>query len=361
MVKLPRLLVLVIVSLITIGLLAAVAGNAAAATYTMVIAHHFPEDLTNNEVHPALMRFKDLVELHTNGDIKVEVHGALTLGTEVEYTREARSGIAVQSAVLSSGALSSFFKPYQIMTTPFLFPNYPTAWAFFDSQWFAEFMDDMRKETGLRYLGTFDDGGGFVAFTNSKKLIKSPEDLSGLKIRVEENPAHIALMEALGAQAVPLEWGQVQAALATGVADGQFNAPGLNAAMKFWELVPYSTWSGHVYNTLTWVVNDAWFNKLPENHRRAILWAAREAVALGHGIAAHLTLQGWEEGCRRFKECYMLSAEEQEAFREKARPEFYRWITDEFGMEPEFVQEVWDKVDEVRQDLDDEFWGKYGH
>lgn len=351
-------LTLVLVVGLIIGLPSAT--QAEKAKYTMVIAHHYPVDMTNNEVHPSLHRFADIVETQTNGGIDVKIFGGMQLGTEVEYTQKAQKGKTVQSAVLSSGAFSSFFPKYQVITTPFLFPDYNTAWAFFNSKWYADFMAEMRKKTGLRWIGMFDDGGGFVAFTNNKRLIKTPEDMKGLRIRVEENPAHIAVMEALGAKAVPLEWGQVPTALQTGVADGQFNAPGLNAAMKFWESCDYTTWTGHIYNSLNWVINDQWFKTLPEEYQHIILRAARQAVMYGHGLSAHLNFLGWKKSCEEFKECYVPTPEQKQAFKEIMRPAFFEWATEDFGLEAEFIHEVWNKVDEINQELRSEYWNKWG-
>ena len=153
-----RLLLGLGAAVLTFGL----AVSAQAATYTMTIAHLYPDDLTNNEAAPSLERFRQLVESATNGDIEVKVFGAGALGSEVETGKQAQIGKTIQSVLISSGAASSFYKNYQIVVTPFLFPNYKTAWEFFDSAWFANFMKGMREESGLRYLGTFDDGGGFV-------------------------------------------------------------------------------------------------------------------------------------------------------------------------------------------------------
>jgi len=318
----------------------------------MVIAHHYPASLDDNEVQLSMVRFKDLVEAATNGDIQVEIYPNCTLGTEVEYTKEVQAGgKTIQSSILSSGALSSFFPSYQVMTSPFLFPDYPTAWAFFDSDFFKKFMDQMRSETGLKYLGTFDDGGGFVAFTNSKRLIKTVEDMKGLRIRVEENPAHIAIIESLGAKAVPLEWSQVPTCLASGVAEGQFNAPGLNAAMKFWELVPYTTWSGHIYNTLTWVVNDEWLNSLAKNYQDIILRASREAILIGHGNAARLTLLGWEECKKNFKEAYAFTTADKAEFAKIAKPAFRKWYVEEFKGDENLLNSMLDEVDKIYKSL----------
>jgi len=247
-----------------------------------------------------------------------------------------------------------------VIAAPFLFPDYRTAWDFFDSEFFASFMDKMRKDTGLRYLGTFDDGGGFVAVTNDKRLIKTPEDVKGLRMRCEENPAHFCTWKSLGASVMGSTWPEVTTILATNVADGQYNAPGLNAAMKFWEVTDYSTWLGIIYNTLTWVVNDEWFKSLPEDYQHVIIRAAREVVPLAHGIAEQASLRGWDEAKKHFKACYVPTDEDKEAFRKVAQPAYFKWITDEYGVDPDLVSSVWDEVDKVHKMDGEEWWNKYG-
>lgn len=344
---------------IAFAVLALWAGPAAAAKYTMTIAHLYPDDLTNNEVAPAMERFRQLVESATGGDVEVKVFGGGALGSEVETGKQAQIGKTIQSVLISSGAASSFYKKYQIVVTPFLFPNYKTAWAFFDSPWFADFMQGMKDESGLRYLGTFDDGGGFVAFTNNKRLIKTVDDIKGLRIRVEENPAHITMMKSLGASATPLPWGEVQTALATGLADGQFNAPGVNDIFKLAEVTDYTTWSGHVYNSVTWVVSEAWFSELPEDYKKAIIRAAREVVAIGHGIATQISVIGWVNSCKNFKECYILPDAEKAKMRDIARPAYKKWITTDFGLDGADVDALWAEVDRIAAELDKSWMGSY--
>ena len=345
---------------LVIGLFVIPGQAAAKDPIKMVIAHHYPSSLTDNEVQPALYRFKDLVEKGTKGGIKVEIYPNCILGTQVQYTQATIEGKTIQSSTPSSGAFSSFWKSYQVIAAPFLFPDYRTAWDFFDSEFFASFMDKMRKDTGLRYLGTFDDGGGFVAVTNDKRLIKTPEDVKGLRMRCEENPAHFCTWKSLGASVMGSTWPEVTTILATNVADGQYNAPGLNAAMKFWEVTDYSTWLGIIYNTLTWVVNDEWFKSLPEDYQRVIIRAAREVVPLAHGIAEQASLRGWDEAKKHFKACYVPTAKDKEAFRKVAQPAYFKWITDEYGVDPDLVSSVWDEVDKVHKMDGEEWWNKYG-
>lgn len=314
-----------------------------AAKYTMVISHMAPEDFTNNEMHPAMKHFESVLESSTGGDIDVQVFGNGQLGSEVETAKQAQAGRTVQSSLISSGAMSSFFPDYQIITTPFLFPNYRIARAYFDGEWHADFMRGTLK-SGLRYLGTLDDGGGFVAFTNNKRLIRTIDDIKGLKIRVEENPAHVATMKALGASATPLPWGEVLTALGTGLADGQFNAPGVSLAFKLWEVNDYTTWSGHVYNSISWVVSEKWFQSLPPKHREALVEAAREAVQISHGIAVLAAIKGWEASCKNFKKCHILSQPEKDRMAAVARPAWKQWVTRDFGIDGKQVDALWTEV-----------------
>jgi len=324
---------------------------ASAARFTMVISHLGPEDLTNNEMHPAMKHFESIVEARTGGDIDVQVFGNGQLGSEVETTKQAQAGKTVQATLISSGAMSSFFPAYQIITTPFLFPNYRIARAYFDGEWHANFMRGALKSSGLRYLGTLDDGGGFVAFTNNKRLIKSLEDLKGLKIRVEENPAHVATMKALGASATPLPWGEVLTALGTGLADGQFNAPGISLAFKLWEVNQYTTFSGHVYTTISWMMSDKWFQSLPPEHRQVVIEAAREATQVSHGIAVLAALTGWDVSCKKFKQCWILTKAERDRMAAVARPAWKQWVTKDFGVDAKLVDQLWAEVARIETEV----------
>jgi tripartite ATP-independent transporter DctP family solute receptor len=322
-------------------------GAAQAQSYEMVISHLLPEDLTDNEIAPAMAHFESLVEARTGGDLDVQVFGAGALGSEVETGKQAQAGTTVQSSILSSGAMSSFYRDYQIITTPFLFPNYRVAWEYFDGDWHAEFMRGAIEESGLRYLGTFDDGGGFVAFTNNVRPIKSVADIEGLRIRVEENPAHVATMKALGASATPLPWGEVLTALGTGLADGQFNAPGVSSSFKLWDVNDYTTWSGHVFNSQSWMVSEAWFQTLPDEYKAIVVDAAQESIKMAHGISALSAVIGWQESCENFQECIILADEEKQKMAEIARPAWKEWITTDFGVDAALVDGLWAEVDRI--------------
>jgi len=318
----------------------------------LVIATDVTTNLENNEVYLSLVYFKDIVEAETKGNIQVEIYANGTLGTELETVKEVQAGgVTIQASTAYSGVMASIFPEYQILTCPFIFPDYTTAWAFFDSDFNLNLMEQMQAETGLRYLGTFDDGGGFVAITNGKRLIKTMEDMKGLRIRVEENPAHIAIIESFGAKAVPLEFSQLPTCLATGVADGQFNAPGVNAWMKFWELLPYTTWTGHTYNSKPLLISDEWFNNLSENYQKIILRAAREALLMSRGNAARITLLAWEECKQNFEDAYKLTADEKKEWAKVARPAFRKWFVEDFKGDEKLLDSFINEVERIYNSL----------
>ncbi|UCF56288.1 MAG: TRAP transporter substrate-binding protein DctP, partial [Deltaproteobacteria bacterium] len=171
------------------------------------------KDMETNEIYPAMLQFKRLLEERTAGALEVEIFPGGQLGNEVETTQEVQQGHTIQMVITSSGAFSAFYKKYQAIVQPFLFPDKLTAWTFFDSDYMASFMKGLLK-IGLRYLGTMDDGGGFVVLTNSLRPLYSMEDFKGMRVRTEENPSHMAIMNAMGASATPMPWGDVATALA---------------------------------------------------------------------------------------------------------------------------------------------------
>jgi len=329
--------------------------------YKMMISHYTITDAERSGIAASMLYFENMVETRSDGAIDVVVKGNSALGGVKEVTRQTIQGKTVQSSVAYGGVFAGFFPKYQLMYAPYLFPDYLSAHSFFDSEYFAKFMEEARKETGLRHLGLYDDGGGFVAFTNNKRLIKEPSDMKGLRIRTEGgNAAQLAMIEALGAKAVPMPWGDLTTALASGVADGQFNAPYVNAFAKFWEVNEYSSWIKFIFNTAVWSVSDEWFQSLPEDMQSIILKSAREAVDMARGINVQQCLLDWEEGKKHFEDTYMVTPAVREKWKEKLRPAFYDWVTEDFGIEKEYVDEFLSQAEKNNKTVEKDIINKYG-
>jgi tripartite ATP-independent transporter DctP family solute receptor len=336
-----------------------ISANHSQAKTVINIATVFPGELENNEIYPSLVYFKQLVESRSGGELQVKIFPGGQLGSEVEFTRECKAGVTVQMSLASSGAFSSFYRNYQAIIAPFLFPDRLSAWAFFDSEFFANFMSDLQN-IGLRYLGTFDEGGGFVALTNSLRPVKTPADLEGMRIRTEENPAHMAIMNSMGASAVPMAWGEVATALATKTAHGQFNAPSILVWAKLWETQKYVTMLNHIFNTTTWVVNDKFFKSLSPEHQAIVLRASREAILLSRGLGLQLTERAVDIVREHGMEVNYLTQDQRREFIKLAKPGYREWAVEDFKLDPKLVDSVYQELLAISAELDKQAKQKYG-
>jgi TRAP-type C4-dicarboxylate transport system substrate-binding protein len=342
---------------IFVGLLFA-AGPAVAAE-KLAIATVYPGNMTDNEVYPALKYFEMLLNAKTGGAYDVEIFPGGQLGSEVEFTRECQAGVTVQMSIASSGAFSSFYKKYQAIISPFLFPDRSTAWGFFDSDFFADFMGEL-PSIGLRYLGTMDDGGGFVVLTNSLRPVNSAADFKGMRVRTEENPAHLAIMNSMGASAVPMAWGQVATALATKAAHAQFNAPSIITWAKLWETQKYVTFLNHIYNTNTWVVSDKWFKTQSPANQMAIIEAVRAAIIYSRGIAAHLSELAVDESKKHGMVFNHITAQNMAELKKLAQAGYRKWAVEDFGLEAELLDAIQNEVAGIQKMQSDILMTRYG-
>ena len=178
--------------LLAASAIVAVASNAAAQEFEMTIATIVPEDLTNNEIWPGLVHFKSLVESRTDGEMAVTLFGNSQLGSEVETGSQVQGGgAALQSTVMSSGAMSSFYDKYQAVTTPFLFDNWRQAWTFFDGEWFADFMEGTIEEAELCSLVA-----GSYTSTVAVNAAEEALQMHGCNGMTWEYPLHLFLKRA---------------------------------------------------------------------------------------------------------------------------------------------------------------------
>jgi hypothetical protein len=102
---------------------------------------------------------------------------------------------------------------------PFAYPNIAATYEVFDGPFGQKLGADISKKTGLEVLG-FGDSGGFFAFTNSKRPIKSPDDMKGLKIRYAAGPIFAEIFTTLGANPVQMSFADLQPALSSGATSG---------------------------------------------------------------------------------------------------------------------------------------------
>jgi TRAP-type C4-dicarboxylate transport system substrate-binding protein len=145
------------------------------AEKTIKLSHLNKNDPFDNGTGAMAVVFKSLVESGTNGAVKVEIFPDGQLGKDNEVIQQVKSGV-VQSSISTVGGIASVYPMIGVLDVPFAYPNIAATYEVLDGPFGKKLSADISKKTGLEILG-FGDSGGFFAFTNSKRPIKSPEDM----------------------------------------------------------------------------------------------------------------------------------------------------------------------------------------
>ena len=228
----------------------------------------------NSHQGVAIDTFAKEVEKRTSGRYKIQTFYAGALGGERESIEAVQLGTQ-ELAFSSSGPIPNFVPETKIIDVPFLFRDKPHARAVLD----GPIGQDMLKKfdaKGFKALAWAENG--FRHMTNSKRDVKTPEDLKGLKMRTMENPVHIAAYKGFGIITTPMAFPEVFTALQQGTVDGQENPLPVIISAKFDQVQKHLTLTGHVYSPCIFVMNKASFDKLSPADQIAFVEAAKEGA-----------------------------------------------------------------------------------
>ena len=313
----------------------------------MTFAHNAVADPTMHNQGPALA-FKKYVEDQTNGKITVNISPGGALGGTASLQEQTMTGAIEVSCSHTEGTIAMVYPKIQVISIPYLFRSVDHALSVFESDIGQEMFEELKNKTGLRVIG-FWDNGGFRNFTNNKRPVRNAEDMEGLSIRTMEIPAHMKLVEALGASATPIGWEELYSSLQTGVVDGQENSIPVILGGSLQEVQKYLTLDGHVYSQIHLLANNEWFNDLPLEYQRVIEEAGYRAQVKGREVTRILRDRGLSEIAANNTEIYDPTPEEMETFREASQDVVREYIEDQIG--EEFVNEFVEAAEEKA-----EFW-----
>lgn len=310
------------------AVLIAGSGTAWAQAAKTIKYTHFQPGREDQPKHAAALAFKKHVEEKTNGALKVEIYPAGQLGNATTVLEGLRFG-TVELAVVHDGGISSMYKAFDIFALPYLFKNQKVAWSVLDGPFGKEFADGMLKETGIRLMAYADNG--IRHFTNSKKAITKPDDLKGMKMRVQPSPVFIELVKSLGASPSAIDWAELPAALTQGTVDGQENGVTNILAASLYQSQKHVTLDGHVYSLHAYLVSDNFYQSLTADQKKAF----DEGVAIAKDIHRKLTAEQDVNAGKILSEKGMtvteLTPDQVEAFRKVAQPPVRAHLEKEVG------------------------------
>jgi tripartite ATP-independent transporter DctP family solute receptor len=219
--------------------------------------------------------FARLVKEGTGGEIDIRIYPGGQLGSGEREIVEGLQVGTIDLVVTSTGPLSNFCPDMGVVDLPFLFLDYEHVDKVLDGELGRELLDGL-EAAQLKGLAFMENG--FRNFTNSVRPLRSPADFKGLKFRTMENPVHLASVRALGAQAVPMSWGEVYTSLQTGVIDGQENPVAVIHDFKLNEVQKYMSLTGHFYSPAPLIMSLKKFQSLKPEWQDLFLKAAAEAA-----------------------------------------------------------------------------------
>ena len=243
----------------------------AAAQTTMKISISVAQ---NSHQGVGIDTFAKEVEKRTAGRYKVQTFYSGSLGGERESIEAVQLGTQ-ELAMSSTGPVPNFVPETKILDVPFLFRDKAHARAVLDGPIGQEMLAKFEAK-GFKALAWGENG--FRHMTNSKRDVKAPEDLKGLKMRTMENPVHIAAYKGLGIVTTPMAFPEVFTALQQGTVDGQENPLSVIMAAKFDQVQKHLSLTGHVYSPCIFLMNNAAFDKLSAADKTAFVDAAKEAA-----------------------------------------------------------------------------------
>ncbi len=279
-----------------------------------------------DQFHPVHLAMEYLAERayeKSNGKILITVYPSQQLGTERECLELLQIGSLGMTKV-SSSVLEGFSPNFKVFSLPYIFRNDDHKFKFFESDFGRELLTTTEKYW-LRGLCYYDAGSR--SFYTKNKPILHPDDLKGLKIRTQESPTSVKLVNALGGSATPISWGELYTALQQGVVDGAENNPPSFYLSRHYEVCKFYSLDEHTSVPDVLLISTVIWEDLTDLEKQWIQEAADESY--------HYQKELWQEATKEAleevqKAGVQIFYPEKQPFDEKVQP-----LIEEFKQEPE--------------------------
>lgn len=262
----------------------------------------------------SLEEIKERVLKESKNQLKVKTYLGGQLGGELEILQKVRRG-QVEGGGLTCGAMSAVIPELDILEIPFLFESSEEADFVLDNYLWKPFQE-LFEAKGLVLITWAENGWRSIG--HKTKLIKSPTDLKGVKIRSQESKVHLAYWKRLGAAAQAISTPEVLPALQTGVVEAFDNTPLFTLAAEWQSAIKFYTVTDHIYQAAVVVYSKKFFDKMNAEQKKILLGSGNEQAKmirsnvrkLGDSLIEVLKESGVEVG--------ILSTSEKSVFKKSA-------------------------------------------
>ncbi|PHV70002.1 TRAP transporter substrate-binding protein DctP [Sporanaerobium hydrogeniformans] len=285
---------------------------------------------SQSEAHPdhvGLLAFEEYVESKLGDKYDVQIFPNELLGSSVKAIELVQTG-AIDFAIASTSNLETFDDIYQIFTMPYLFNSVEAYHAVMENEELISGIFSSTAESGFEAVAWFEAGTRNFYATSP---IKTVEDLKGKKIRVQQSPANVRMMELFGAAATPMSFGEVYTAIQSGVINGAENNELALTNNKHGEICKYYTYNQHQMVPDLLIGNLRFLEGLSPEERQIFDEAAKiatqvereewdEQVAVAKEQATEMGVQFFETDIEPFREKVLPLHQELLAANPKLQP-----------------------------------------
>ena len=261
--------------------LIAFAGAASAQPIVVKFSHVVAEKTPKGQ---GALKFKELAEKKLPGKVEVQVFPSSQLFGDAKELEALLLG-DVQLIAPSLSKFDRYTKKLQVFDLPFMFSSTETLDKFQSSKEGQELLTSM-KSKGLLGLAYWHNG--MKQLSTNKPQLKRPEDVKGLKFRIQASDVLEAQFRAVGSNPQKMAFAEVYQALQTGVVDGQENTWSNIYSQKFFEVQSTIAETNHGVIEYMVVTNSAWWDKLPADVRKGLAEAMAEATAYANKLASDI-------------------------------------------------------------------------
>lgn len=309
-------------------------GLTAAAALTVLAASPLSADEaklghlapTNDPRHEVLTAFAEAVAEGTDGEVTIDVFPDSTLGKERELFEQAQAGIT--EFALVGSVVANFYPSWSIIDMPFLWRDREHLVRFVNSDFAAEWSEDMAETLGVEILAFLERNPRIL--TSSEKPVRSVDDLQGMKVRVPNINVYTDTWRAFGVEPVPMPASDFYLALRLGTIEGMENPVEVMYHWKIHEVSEYLMPTAHMRSGFYLIASKRFMDGLSDEHRAVVQEAAAEAQA----AMAEKNAEGAETLFGKLEEEGMTIVEDidVESFRERASAVHEKYM-DQFGQE----------------------------
>lgn len=274
----------------------------------LTLAHGLSETHT---VHIAMEEFAEQVEAESDGRIQVEIFPNGQLGSENENMEQLMAGVISMTKVSAPG-LATYNEAYHTFGLPYIFDDTEDFYHVMDSEQMEDFFLST-EEDGFVTLTYYTSGAR--SFYTKDTPIRTPEDLKGLKIRVQDMKSQTDMLKALGGIPVAMAYGDVYTSLQTGIIDGTENNETALTTGKHGEICKVFSTDEHAMIPDVMVMSaKVWATISPEDQQ--IILDAAHASTQSHKVAWDAAIEEAIEEASSTMNVEFVNDVDKDAFRE---------------------------------------------